>query len=131
MNVNYKLALTLLAGVALGAAAIQAIHAQAKPLSYYVVDISEITDAQGFKAIGQRSNAAAAALFKELGGRYITRTDKITALDGTAPKRFIVIAFDSPEKVQAYNNSPGQKEITAIRTKTTKSRSFMVEGMPQ
>ena len=123
------LGLGMIAGTVIGAAAISGLHAQAKPPSYYVVDISEITDAEGFKAIGQRSDAAGAAVFKDLGGRYITRTDKITALDGTAPKRFIVIAFDSAEKIQAFNNSPGQKEVTAIRTKTTKSRSFIVDGM--
>ena len=129
MNSKYKMTLAILGGAALGAAAIQALHAQAKPPVYAVVDISEITDPEGFKAIGQRSTAAAAAVFKDLGGRYITRTDKITAFDGTAPKRFIVIAFDSAEKAQAWNSSTGQKEVTAIRVKTTKSRSFIVEGM--
>jgi uncharacterized protein (DUF1330 family) len=129
MKTNFKLTLTLLAGAALGAAAIQALHAQAKPPVYAVVDISEITDPEGYKAIGQRSNEAGAAVFKELGGRYLARTDKITALDGTAPKRFVIIAFDSTEKAQAWNNSPAQKEVNALRTKTTKSRSFIVEGM--
>ena len=129
MKTNCKLTLTLLAGAALGAAAIQALHAQAKPPVYAVVDISEITDPEGYKAIGQRSNEAGAAVFKELGGRYLARTDKITALDGTAPKRFVIIAFDSTEKAQAWNNSPAQKEVNALRTKTTKSRSFIVEGM--
>ena len=128
MKANYKLALTLLTGAALGAAAIQGLHAQAKPPSYVVVDISEITDPTGFKVIAQNSPARTAA-FKEFGGHYIARTDKITALDGAAPKRFIVIAFDSPEKAQAWNNSTTQKEVNATRAKTTKSRSFIVEGM--
>ena len=129
MDQRIALGLTLLAGVAIGATAIQGLHAQAKPPAYAVIDISEITDPEGFKALGQRPNEAAAAVFKELGGRYIARTDKITALDGTAPKRFIVIAFDSAEKAQAWNTSPAQKEVTAIRVKTTKSRAFIVEGM--
>src|SRR5262245_26259238 len=131
MKVNYKLALTLLAGAVLGAAAIQALHAQAKPPVYAVVDIAEITDPEGFKAVGQRSNEAAAAAFKELGGRYIMRTDKITALDGTPPKRFIVIAFDSVEKAQAWSNSAAQKAVFEITAKTTKQRRFIVEGLPQ
>jgi uncharacterized protein (DUF1330 family) len=63
------------------------------------------------------------------GGRYITRTDKITALDGTPPKRFVVIAFDGAEKAQAWNNSPAQKHVNAVRVKTTKSRVFLVEGI--
>jgi uncharacterized protein (DUF1330 family) len=131
MNSKLKVSLAVLAGATLGAAAIQALHAQAKPPVYAVVDISEITDPEGFKAIGQRSDAAAAAVFKELGGRYITRTDKITPIDGTPPKRFVVIAFDSAEKAQAWNSSAPQKEVNAIRVKTTKSRVFIVEGMSQ
>jgi uncharacterized protein (DUF1330 family) len=128
MNQRIALGLATLAGVAIGATAIQSLHAQAKPQAIAVVDIGEITDPEGFKVVTQRPTAATETV--KQGGRYITRTDKITALDGTAPKRFIIIAFDSLEKAQAWNNSPAQKEINAIRAKTTKSRSFIVEGMP-
>lgn len=129
MKSNYKVAIALVAGTTIGAAAIQGLHAQAKPPAIVVVDISEITDAEAFKAIGQRTNEAATAVFKDLGGRYIARTAKITALDGTAPQRFVVIAFDSMEKAQTWKNSPAQKEVDAVRMKATKSRSFVVEGM--
>jgi uncharacterized protein (DUF1330 family) len=128
MNQRIALGLTLLAGVAIGASAIQGLHAQAKPPAIVVVDISEITDPEGFKAI-PASPATSPTAVAAQGGRYITRTDKITAFDGTAPKRFVVIAFDSEEKAQAWNNSAAQKEINALRAKTTKSRSFTVEGM--
>jgi uncharacterized protein (DUF1330 family) len=129
MKLNLTLVTTLLVGAALGAATIQALHAQAKPPVYVVVDIEEITDAAGYAAIGGRSAEAAAAVSKEAGGRHLARTDKITALDGNAPKRAVLIAFDSKEKAQAWYNSAAQKEVTAIRTKTTKSRAFVVEGM--
>jgi uncharacterized protein (DUF1330 family) len=127
MKTNYKLALTLLAGAALGATAMQGLHAQAKPPAIVVVDIGDITDPEGFKAVTQRPTASTATVMQ--GGRYIARTDKITALDGTAPKRFIVIAFDSPEKAQAWYNSPDQKKINEIRSKTTKSRVFVAEAI--
>jgi uncharacterized protein (DUF1330 family) len=130
MNQRIALGLTLLTGIAIGGAAISALHAQAKPPTYAVVDISEITDPEGWKAVTDRPNAAAAAVFKDLGGKYLARTGNITALDGAAPKRFVIIAFDSPEKAQAWNSAPAQKEINAIRVKTTKSRVFLVEGMP-
>jgi len=129
MKIHYALAAATIVGFGLGAIAIDRLHAQAKPPVYVVIDISDITDAEGFKAVGQRSNAAGAAVFKEQGGRYIARTQNITALDGTPPKRMIIIAFDSVDKAQAWNNSPAQKEVNAIRGKTTKSRSFIVEGM--
>src|SRR5271163_3160219 len=44
----------------------------------------------------------------------VSRTDKITAFNGTAPKRILFIAFDSAEKAQARNNSAAQNEINVI-----------------
>jgi uncharacterized protein (DUF1330 family) len=128
MNQRTALGLAMLAGVAIGATAIQGLHAQAKPPAIVVVDISEIPDPDGFKII-PASPATSPAGVAAQGGHYIARTDKITSLDGTAPKRFIIIAFDSEEKAQAWNNSASQKEINTIRAKTTKSRSFVVEGV--
>jgi uncharacterized protein (DUF1330 family) len=130
MNRSIALGLAMLAGGAIGATAVNGLHAQGKaPGVYAVVDISQITDPEGFKAVTQRPDASTATVMQ--GGHYITRTDKITALDGTAPQRFILIAFDSMEKAQAWNNSADQQKINAIRDKTTKSRSFIVEGMTQ
>jgi uncharacterized protein (DUF1330 family) len=130
MKTQYTVALAVLAGFGLGATAIHGVSAQGMgkaPGVYAVVDISEITDPEGFKAVTQRPAASTTTV--QMGGRYVTRTDKITALDGTAPKRSIIIAFDSLEKAKAWYNSPEQKKINEIRMKTTKSRSFIAEGM--
>jgi hypothetical protein len=75
---------------ALGATALQGLHAQAKPPAYFVIEINKVTDAEGFKVITQRPTGGA-DVAKGLGGHYIARTDKITALDGTAPQRFIAM----------------------------------------
>ena len=125
MKTNYKVAIALVAGTAIGGAALQILHAQAKPPTYVVVDISSITDLEGFKAIGPKAGPASAAF----GGKYIMRTENITASDGIAPKLFVVIAFDSLEKAKAWTASTAQKEVDALRMKTTKSRVFYVEGM--
>ena len=127
MKTNYKVAIALVAGVAIGGAAIQGLHAQATPPTYAVVDISSVTDPEGFKALGPKAGPANAAF----GGKFIMRTNNITASDGTPPNRFVVIAFDSLEKAKAWTASAAQKEVDAIRAKTTKSRVFYVEGMPQ
>jgi uncharacterized protein (DUF1330 family) len=129
MKTSHVIGLSILAGVALGATAIQGLHAQAKPPVYGIVDFSEITDPAGYAALGGRTSAAAASEMKDFGGRFLARTENITALDGTPPKRFVIIAFDNAEKAQAWYNSPEQKQVNEIRTKTTKSRVFMVEGM--
>ncbi len=126
MKANYKLAFTLLAGIALGGAAIEGLHAQMKPPTYVVVAIRKITDAEGYKEI----LAKAPGVAKAAGGTFVIRTDKITSLDGPSPARFILIKFDSVEQAEAWHNSPGQKEVDAIRAKTTDSLAFIVPGEP-
>ena len=129
MKTRYTVALAMLAGVGVGGAAIQGLHAQAKPPVYFVIEINKITDAEGFKAVTQIPTGGA-DVAKELGGHYIARTNKITAVDGgAAPERFIAYAFDSLEKAQAFNNSEYMKKVGAIRNKTTQARAFIVEGM--
>jgi len=130
MKTRYAVALSMLVGIGLGAVAAQGLHAQAKPPAYLVIEINKVNDAEGFKVITQRPRGGA-DVAKELRGHYIARTDKITALDGTAPERFIAYAFDSVEKAQAFNNSSYMKEVNTIRGKTTQARSFIVEGTPQ
>jgi uncharacterized protein (DUF1330 family) len=128
MNRPVALGLTLLAGIAIGATAINGLHAQAKPPTYVVVAIRSVTDAESYKTgVLDKAPAAIAAS----GGQFVVRTDKITSFDGTPPKRFVLIAFDSPEKAQAWHNSAAMKEIDAVRAKTTDSLSFMVEGAPK
>jgi uncharacterized protein (DUF1330 family) len=126
MNTNLKIAIALLAGTGVGGAIIQGVHAQAKPPTYVIVALRKINDADGFKS-GVVDKAAAA--MANSGGKFVIRTDKITAFDGPPPQRIVLIAFDSPEKAQAWRNSPLQKEVDAARMKTTDSLSFMVEGL--
>jgi uncharacterized protein (DUF1330 family) len=106
------------------ASAIQGINAQQGPGAYAIVDIGEVTDPNLFKTLGPKAGPANEAF----GGKFIVRTEAITALDGTPPKRIVVIAFDSIEKAKAWDASPAQKEVTDIRLKSTKSRSFIADG---
>ena len=122
----HTVALSMLAGRVLGGVAIEGLHAQAKPPTYVVIDIASMTE--GFKAVPASPGAKPERL-TALGGRYIMRTEAITALDGTPPKRFVVLAFDSKEKAQDWAHAPDVKETNAMRVKTTNSRSFMVEGL--
>jgi len=126
VKTTHKLAIAIVAGIAVGGVAIQGLHAQAPPPVYVVIDISDITDPEGFKAIPPKSGPETLAPF---GGKYVIRTENITALDGIAPKRFVVIAFDSLEHAKAWKASATSKAVDVIRDKTTKSSQFLVEGM--
>jgi uncharacterized protein (DUF1330 family) len=44
------------------------------------------------------------------------------------PERFALISFDSIDKAKAWESSAAQKEITAIRQNSAKSRGFIVDG---
>ncbi len=127
MKLSYRVTLALIASVALGAAAVTGLKAQVKPPVYVVIDISELSDPAAF------AKAAAVASPQELasvGGRYLIRTMKPIALDGSAPpSRFVVIAFENEAQVKAWQNLPSTKEVTDVRLKVTKSRSFEVEGL--
>jgi len=56
-------------------------------------------------------------------GAIFARTE---ALDGSAPKFFAFIAFDNMTKAKTFIDS--MKNTTALRTRVTKSSSFIVEG---
>jgi uncharacterized protein (DUF1330 family) len=128
MNRAIPLGLAILAGGAIGATAVNGLHAQGSaPAAYAIVDISAVTNPDVFKTLLPKAGPAMAAF----GGKYIIRTDKITNVDGTPPARFVVIAFDNAAKAQAFNDSAAQKEVNDIRAQSTKSRSFIVEGMAQ
>jgi uncharacterized protein (DUF1330 family) len=113
-------------GLGLGAVAVRGLHARTStPPVYVVVEVDEIIDADGFESLRQTADAAVVEVQFE-DGRYLARTENVTALDGSPPKFFALIAFDNMTKAKAFNDS--MKKTTALRTKVTKSRSFIVEG---
>jgi uncharacterized protein (DUF1330 family) len=125
MKMYFGLAFAMLAGIAVGATAVNGLNAQGAPGAYVVGDISEISDPQAFKKVIDDAPAVISAA----GGRFIIRTDNITALDGTPPKRFAVIAFDNLEKARSWYNSPASKPLLDIQMRATKTRFFVVQGM--
>ena len=73
MKIHYTLALAVATGLGLGAVAIRGLHAQTKPPPVYVVmEINEITDADGFKAL-IKTRPAGVVEAKVSDGRYLAR----------------------------------------------------------
>ena len=116
----------MLAGVAIGAVAIEGLHAQSTPKAYVVSEI---------EVINQEAQAAylpkVTEVIKSAGGTFLARGGKIIALDGAeAPKRVTIVVYDSLEKAQASRNSPAWTALSAERSKAIKARSFVTEGLP-
>ena len=124
MNTKYKIAMGMLAGVALGAAAVQGLHAQAKPKAYIVTE-SELLDAAALAAYTPQAQAAV----KAAGGvPGVVASGRVIALVGEAPKRFGVSEWESLEKAQAFRNSAAYKDLAPQRDKAVKAiRSYAVE----
>ena len=127
MKTQFTVALAMLAGAALGAAAIQGLHAQSKPPVYQITEIDAANPAAYVKDYVPRAQA----VIKAAGGRLLAG-GTATAVEGDPPKpRVVITAWDSTEKFQAYRNSAAFKELMPIREKLAKFRSFTLEGVQQ
>jgi uncharacterized protein (DUF1330 family) len=133
MKTQYAVALAIATGFGLGAAAVQGLHAQAKPPVYFITEI----DVSNPEAYAKEYAPKAQATIKAAGGRFLAiggsgvSGAKVTAFDGEAPKRAVVQVWDSLEKIQVWYNSADYKEARKIGDKYATFRSFAVEGMPQ
>ena len=129
MNRYLSLAIAMLAGGALGAAAVEGLHAQAKPPIYQVTEID--VSAANVDAYIKEYAPKAQALIKASGGRPLAGTQNVTTLEGAAPTRRVAITqWDSLEKLQAYRATAEFKNLRATTgDKLAKFRSFAVEGM--
>ena len=125
MKTQFAVALSLLVGAAVGAVAIDTLHAQSTPKAYVVTEIEIINpEAQAtyLPKVGE--------VIKSSGGTYLARGGKIVMLEGSdAPKRVTIVAYDSLEKAQASRNSDGWKVLSADHAKAIKARSWVTEGV--
>lgn len=125
MNATMTIAATLV-GAAIGAVCATVIHAQQTkaPLGYVIAEI-DVTD----PATYQKYSSQVPATLEPYGGHYLVRGGKTQALEGDAPHRVVVIAFESAEKAKAWEDSPAYSAIRPIRQSSAKSRVFIVEGV--
>jgi uncharacterized protein (DUF1330 family) len=128
MNRHITVGLAMIAGAAIGAAAVQTLHAQAKPPVYQITEIDVLNQEAYLKDYAPKAQA----VIKAAGGKFLAAGGKTTTIEGEPPKSRVVLQqWDSLEKIQAYRNSAAFKELLPIRDKLAKFRSFVVEGAPQ
>jgi uncharacterized protein (DUF1330 family) len=128
MNRPIALGLTLLAGVAIGATAIQGLHAQAKPPVYVVSEIS-VTNVDAYT---KEFVPLARESIKKSGGKAVAASQNVTSLEGTPQKSRVTInAFDSLEKAQAWRTGADYTAARKIGDKYATFRAYVVEGLPQ
>ena len=128
MKTKYALALTLLAGVAIGGLAVQGLHAQSKPPVYVVAEI-EVSNLDAY--VKEYAPLAQAAI-KAGGGRLLAVGQNATSLEGAAPaKRVAIQQWASMDQVNAYRKSDAFAKAREVGNKYAKFRTWAIEGMPQ
>jgi uncharacterized protein (DUF1330 family) len=124
MKAKYTVALSVLTGVAIGAAAMQGLHAQAKKV--YWVSETEALDEAAMAAYAPLIRTAIDAA----GGRRLNAPGgKAVGFVGTPPKRVAISEWDSLEAVQKFVGSDAFTKLAPQRDKATKAiRSYAVQS---
>jgi uncharacterized protein (DUF1330 family) len=125
MKTYYTVALSVLAGVALGGAAIQGLHAQATPKAYTVTEL-ETLDAKAAADVAARVQK----MQEGAGGRnFRTGGGKVTGMEGSPPpQRVAITEWDNVDKAQAFFKSKEWADLGPERDKALKTiRRYVVE----
>jgi uncharacterized protein (DUF1330 family) len=115
----------MLVGAVVGAAAIQALHAQAKP-SIYMIAINEVRDQEGY---AKEYVSPAQKTVKDYGGEYLAAGPG-TQVTGNLPHGPVVILhWESMEALQRWHNSPEFQAALKIGEKYAKFNIVSVNGL--
>jgi uncharacterized protein (DUF1330 family) len=125
--------LGVLAGVAIGAAAVQGLYAQQKAPVYFVAEIT-VSDPEGY---AKEYAPKAQAIIKSHGGQFLAiggsgGTGKsVIAFDGDPPKRLVVQRWASMDQIKGWREDPQYQQLREVGKKYATFRSFAVEGLEQ
>ena len=124
MNTKSKIVIAAVAGAALGATAIQGLHAQAKLKAYSVGEV-EVTGAlppDYLPTVRKAIEAAHGHTLRTLNGRVVS-------IEGApAPKNTAIVEWDSVDDAVAFYKSKAWSDLAPQREKAQKTiRRYIVE----
>ena len=125
MKMHSVVLVSVVAGAMAGAAAMQALHAQAKPPAYVVGEI----DVKNPELFAKEYVPNASKAIRDGGGKYLVGGGKSVSFYGEPPKRIAIMAFDNLEKAEAAFNSAAYKEAKEAGDKYATFRIYVVEGV--
>ena len=126
MSRYVTIGISMLTGAALGVAAIQTLHAQAKPLAYVVAEIT-IKDQDGYT---KEYLPLITKSIQESGGKFLARGGQTASFVGDPPaKRVVILQFDSFDKAKAWADSKDYTDAQAVGIKMATLRNYAVEGV--
>ena len=124
MKATYTVPLSMVVGIALGAAVIQTLHAQAKP-PVYMIAINEVSNQEGYT---KEYVPPAQKSVKDHGGVYVAAGPG-TQVTGNLPNGPVVILrWESMEALQSWRNSPDFQAALKIGEKYAKYNIIAVDA---
>jgi uncharacterized protein (DUF1330 family) len=125
MHTKSKIMIAVVVGVAIGAAATQGLHAQAK-LKAYSISMNVITDDT---AVAKYLPAVRKAIADNHGKSLLTLRGRVVPIEGAAPPSNVgIVEWDSVDDALAFFKSPAWKAFDAERDKAQKTTTrFVVE----
>ena len=126
MRSNFRIAMVLFAGVAIGAIAVQGLHAQGAKLKAYGIVENEVLDASAQAAYLPAVRKAVAAAH---GRPLFTTLGRVVQIEGApAPKSIGIVEWDSVDDAVASYNSKAPGQTAPERNKAVKViRRYAVE----
>jgi len=128
---HYKLKMTaaIVGSFLLGAGAIQALHAQAKPPAFVVAEIN-VKDRAGFEDNFLKSTKAD---ISQHGGKYLAGGyDKTLSLVGAEPPhRVVILQFANMDAVRQWRKEGEEDMENTVGAKYATFRIYAVEGVAQ
>jgi uncharacterized protein (DUF1330 family) len=125
MKTRYTVALTLLAGVAIGAVAVEGLHAQAKLKAYVVAELEPL----GPGLQPAYLTTVRKAITDAHGRSLRTVNGRVVRIEGAEPpKKAAIIEFDSLDDAEAFYKSKAWTDLAPEREKAQKTiRRYAVE----
>ena len=126
MRSNFRLAMVMLAGVAIGAIAVQGLHAQGAKLKAYSIGEIETFDATAQAAY---LPAARKAIEAAHGHALRTAAGRVVQIEGgAAPEGVGLVEWDSLDDAVAFYKSKAWTDLAPQRDKAVKVvRRYVVE----
>jgi uncharacterized protein (DUF1330 family) len=125
MNTKSKMVLAVVAGAALGAAAVQGLHAQAKLKAYSVGEVELI----GGPLSSDYLSSVRKAIEDAHGRALRTVNGRVVSIEGAPPpKNVAIVEWDSVDDALAFYKSKAWNDFAPQREKAQKTiRRYVVE----
>ena len=127
MKQSAKVALAAVGGFALGAGAIQGLHAQAGKAPAYAIAEVEVADAPAYQAyLGK-----AVESLKPYSAAIVVRAKPDLKEGAPAQGNIVITRFNSLADAEKWYSTPPYKDLIAERQKSAKTRFYIAEGVAQ